>query len=170
MAIQLDSVPASCLSSGHLLLVYLTGLDKFEFRKVCEVEGQCKHFAAEAMHRLGLCITDPEDSKMLHLSQHLHSPMCGAVTVRSEAQEGAGLPLLGVIFVIFQLCNLQAALMLFSHSPIPTCCCREIGSYPMLGDTTLLPHPAVADMMVCALPQPLLNFLSVAAPPRVTPW
>lgn len=97
---------AAHLSDGRVVLAYCTGLDKFEFRKVCEVEGLCKRVASEAMHRLGLCITDPEDIKILHLSQHLHSPMCGAVTVQSEAQERAGLPLLGVIFVIFQLCNL----------------------------------------------------------------
>lgn len=28
-----------------------------------------------------------------------------------------------------------------------------------MGDMILLPHPAVADMMVCALPQPVVNFL-----------
>lgn len=31
----------------------------------------------------------------------------------------------------------------------------------------LLPHPAVGDVAVCSLPQPVVNFLSVAAPVRV---
>lgn len=84
------------------------------------------------------------------------------------AREGMGLSLLCGSFRFFTLCNLQTPMILyhrlFSHSSVPTHCCREIWSSSVMGDMILLPHPAVADMMVCALPQPAVTFQSVV------PW
>lgn len=123
------------------------------------------------MPTLGLCTTDPEDSNMLPLSLCMCSLTCGAVMVQPDGTGRNRIVITTRLFLILRLCSLQAPVILyhrlFSHSSVPTRCCREIWSSPIMGDMILLPHPAVADMMVCALPQPGVNFLSVAAPPRV---
>lgn len=98
-------------------------------------------------------------------------PDVWAIMVQPDGTGRNGIVITTRLFLILRLCNLQAPVVLyhrlFSHSSVPTRCCKEIWSSPIMGDMILSPHPAVADMMVCALPQPVVNFLAVAAPPGV---